>query len=141
MIDESGVGSESVVIGRGVPSRVGDRSVVIGATDDRGNTRIGGGTAIGYGSRADQSSVAIGAYACAGTDALLQLQELRDQLQASGERTGAEAADQLLAEIRTQEPNRRTVRRLWGEVKVAATTNEALLLVHEVAKALPLLAR
>jgi hypothetical protein len=138
---EPSVGNESVVVGCGVPARVGDRSVVIGATDERGNTRIGGGTAIGYGARADQTSAAIGAYAGAGAGVFLQLQELRDELQATGEGEGAEASTQLLTELQGPEPNVQTVRQLWGAVKVAATTNEALLLVHEVAKALPLLAR
>jgi hypothetical protein len=58
------VGTESVVIGE-VNRNVGDRSVVIGATDDRHNTRLQQG-AYGYGSCAGPGSLAAGAYAGAG---------------------------------------------------------------------------
>jgi hypothetical protein len=62
------VGKESVVYGN-VPTDldVGDQSVVVGATDAHGNVRIGGGTAVGHGSYADSTSVAIGKGAGAGS--------------------------------------------------------------------------
>lgn len=85
MTKRSHVGDESVVIGNDPPSNVGDRSVVVGATDAEGNTRIGGGgTAIGYRARADESSVAIGAHAGAGTGLITQLDALRARLDEAG---------------------------------------------------------
>jgi len=61
------VGTDSVVYGRVAPGlRVGDRSVVVGATDERGHTIIPGGTAVGYGAKADPTSVAIGSGAGGG---------------------------------------------------------------------------
>jgi hypothetical protein len=58
------VGTESVVIGE-VNRNVGDRSVVIGATDDQHNTRLQQGV-YGYGSCAGPGSLTVGAYAGAG---------------------------------------------------------------------------
>ncbi|MGB7100803.1 MAG: hypothetical protein WBD95_18830 [Xanthobacteraceae bacterium] len=59
------VGSDSVVIGN-VKHNVGDRSVAIGATDDRGNTILALPGAYGYGACAGPGSIAVGAYAGAG---------------------------------------------------------------------------
>ncbi len=58
------VGTGSTVYGNVPPgTRVGGRSVYVGATEANGSTRIGGGTAIGYGASADPTSIAIGAHA------------------------------------------------------------------------------
>ncbi len=62
------VGADSIVVG-GIPSdtKVGDRSVVIGSTDSRGNTILNqGSVAIGQGATAGPDSIAIGANANAG---------------------------------------------------------------------------
>lgn len=65
------VGSRSVVYGQVHPDiQVGDNSVVIGATDDRGNTIIRGapgGLAIGAGANAGPASISIGYMAGART--------------------------------------------------------------------------
>jgi hypothetical protein len=57
-------GKDSVVIGN-VPSniRVGEGSVVIGATDANGNTIINQPMAVGRGAKAGKNSIAIGAFA------------------------------------------------------------------------------
>ncbi len=59
------VGQDSVAIGR-VSGTVGDRSVVIGATDSNGNTVITQPMAIGHNAQAGPGSIAIGANARAG---------------------------------------------------------------------------
>lgn len=59
------VGQDSVAIGR-VTAPVGDRSVVIGATDSNGNTIITQPMAVGYNAQAGPGSIAIGANARAG---------------------------------------------------------------------------
>jgi hypothetical protein len=59
------VGSDSVVMGK-VTGKVGDRSVVIGATDDKGNTIINTPMAVGNNAQAGPNSIAIGAGADAG---------------------------------------------------------------------------
>lgn len=61
------VGADSVGMGLIPPgTKIGDRSVLVGATDSNGNTVIPGGTAVGYGAHADPTSVAIGAGAGGG---------------------------------------------------------------------------
>jgi hypothetical protein len=66
------VGEDSVVMGQ-VTGRVGHRSVVIGATDSKGNTIINQPMAVGYGAQADPTSIAIGAFARAGVSDSAQL--------------------------------------------------------------------
>ena len=63
------VGKESVVMGN-VPkdAKVGDGSVVIGATDANGNTIIDQPMAVGHGAEAGPGSIAIGAGAKAGLE-------------------------------------------------------------------------
>ena len=56
------VGNESVVIGN-VTGNVGDKSVVIGSTDDKGNTVLNTPMAVGSGAHTDGGSIAIGANA------------------------------------------------------------------------------
>jgi hypothetical protein len=61
------VGTDSVGMGLIPPgTKIGDRSVLVGATDSNGNTIIPGGTAVGYGAHADPTSVAIGSNAGGG---------------------------------------------------------------------------
>ena len=61
------VGNDSVVMGQVSPNaRIGDRSVVIGATDTHGNTILTQPMAVGTGACAGPRSIAIGAYAGAG---------------------------------------------------------------------------
>ena len=61
------VGKDSVVMGNVSPdSSVGDRSVVVGATDERGNTILNKPMAVGHGAKAGPDSIAIGAQASAG---------------------------------------------------------------------------
>ncbi len=77
MSNEIKTGKDTVVIGN-VSGEVGDGSVVIGATDERGNTIINQPMAVGRGAKAGPGSTAIGAGAAAGTD----LFHLIDQLKA-----------------------------------------------------------
>jgi hypothetical protein len=135
---ERSVGDESVVIGTGVPDRVGDRSVVIGATDDRGNTIIRGGTAAGYNARADSTSVAVGAHAGAGGDVMAQLRQLQELLERDGHADGAAAAAQLALEVQTPAPDRSRAARLWTAITVFTTGGEALMLTQGIARALGL---
>ncbi len=61
------VGDESVVVGRVAPNtRVGNRSTIVGATDDRGRTILNTPMAIGRGAYAGPGSIAIGTGAGAG---------------------------------------------------------------------------
>lgn len=63
--DESEMGDYNTFYGNvKPPKRIGHGNTIVGPTDDRGNTIIGGGTSVGYGAgRADPTSVFIGAFA------------------------------------------------------------------------------
>lgn len=63
--DVTRVGSDSVVMDRVDPGAIiGPRSVVVGPTDERGNTIFDrGGMAVGYNARADSTGIAVGAKA------------------------------------------------------------------------------
>lgn len=133
--DPEYVGDDSVVIGTGVPRHVGNRSVVIGATDARGNTRLEGGTALGYNAHADSTSVAAGAHAGAG-GIIAQLTQLQALLLTVGEFEPAEATADLLQELQAPNPDPSRIKRLWGRVETVAsagaTASGVLVLVHQL---------
>jgi hypothetical protein len=61
------VGKNSVVMGHVPPNlEVGEGCVIIGATDERGNTIIDKPMAVGHGAQAGLGSIAIGAFSGAG---------------------------------------------------------------------------
>jgi hypothetical protein len=155
--DEGAARDENVVIGPS-PGRIGSGNVFIRAGDggdvrigegtavppgsqlrggDGGGIHIGGGVAIGAGARADPTSVAIGAGAMAGQQLTLEaaLEQLRELLKAAGRTKEASLASDLGAEVnRPMTPERaKRIKQLWRAVSVAATTNEAIALVHSIA--------
>lgn len=70
MVEKRGklsVGVDFGVIGR-VSGEVGDGSVVIGATDDRGNVVLSQSMVIGRNARAVPGSIAVGANASTGSE-------------------------------------------------------------------------
>ena len=64
-VNELEVGEDSVVIGN-VKGKVGSGSVVIGATDNKGNVILNQSMAVGRNAKAGKNSIAIGANAGAG---------------------------------------------------------------------------
>jgi hypothetical protein len=54
------IGKDSVVMGN-VSGKIGDRSVVVGATDSHGNTILNKPMAVGHNAHAGPNSIAIGA--------------------------------------------------------------------------------
>jgi hypothetical protein len=125
------IGKDSVVIGN-VHGNVGDRSVVIGATDARGNTILNQPMAVGYRASAGPGSIAIGAYANAGADFQNALRELAD-LVASGNDVKLSADFQKFrAEISAPTPDRGRVMIVWGLIKSAAAINGALALIGRI---------
>jgi hypothetical protein len=92
------VGQESVVVGY-VEGKIGDRCVVIGPTDNKGNTILNRDTAIGNRAYAGPGSVAVGHEAGAAgspfaqlTSELAQLQNMMRQLPDSAAHQDAIAA-------------------------------------------------
>ena len=69
------VGKDAVVLGN-VSGDFGDGSVVIGATDERGNVILNQPMAVGRCAHAGPGSIAIGAFAGAGSTSMLAVSEL-----------------------------------------------------------------
>jgi hypothetical protein len=75
-VDKLEVGEDSVVMGNVPPNtKVGNGSVIIGPTDNRGNTIINTPMAVGRGAKAGPGSIAIGANAGAGLNQDLPAQK------------------------------------------------------------------
>jgi hypothetical protein len=130
---ESSMGSDNVFIGR-VPHRSGSGNVVIDATDAFGHTILNrGGTAVGRGATADESSIAIGAYAMAGRGLLPRLQELEEMFRQAGDMQTAQATLDLIAELELPERDAGIVKRLWEMIERAATASEVVMLVSNTA--------
>jgi hypothetical protein len=134
------IGNENTYVGAGPAPSMGDGNTIYTLTDPNGNVLINkGGTAIGAGAQADNTSVAIGARALSGDLPLLA--ELFAQLRQVFDNAGATEAAQdvvdLAEETQAQAPDERKVSELWTTIKAAATTNEAITLVTRIT---PLLA-
>ena len=119
------VGKDSVVIGN-IPSdsHVGDGSVVIGATDSRGNTIINQPMAVGRGAQAGPGSIAIGAFAGAGVTQQQSLVDLQNALQQFAELVVAQNNKALVQEfeklksaLQDPTPNQSAVLTAWEGVK------------------------
>jgi hypothetical protein len=123
------IGDDNTIIGN-VPSRsMGSRNVIVGSTDDKGNVRLGGGTAMGYGARADPTSVAVGSGAMAGAPALVPL--LRE-FGAKGPPEATDIADDLIAQVEAQQPNGGRIERLWSGLKALGTSEELIALAARI---------
>jgi hypothetical protein len=133
MVNKSKIGKDSVVMGR-VPAdiEVGDRSVVIGATDSNGNTILNQTMAVGHGAQAGQNSIAIGAGASAGSDIFHLIQQLRSVPEVQSDTTLITTIDNLTNELQKQEPNAGTVHALWSVVQSSATVGGAIGFVQAI---------
>jgi hypothetical protein len=129
--DKHEMGDDNTVLGP-IPHRMGSRNTIVHDADAHGNViHNKGGTAIGYGARADSTSVAIGVGAMGGD--LPQLSALLTQLQqVVGDIDTKRAVAEVTAEIQSPSRDDSKIRRLWGAVKVAATGNEAVTLVGRI---------
>jgi hypothetical protein len=123
------VGNESVVMGN-VQHNVGDRSVVIGATDQFGNTILNTPMSIGYKANGGKNGIAIGAYAGNGEMAIL------DQLVAIVENSGdiklRESFNEICIEIKMPQKDKLKIKQLWENVKNADALNGCIDLVQKV---------
>lgn len=134
------VGKDSVVIGNVPPdSHVGNGSVVIGATDSRGNTIINQPMAVGRGAQAGPSSIAIGAFAGAGVAQQQSLVDLQSALQqfaefvvAQNNKALAQQFEKLKSELQSPTPNQSAVLTAWEGVKALATVDSAHNLLAKI---------
>jgi len=128
-------GKDSVVIGD-VNGEVGDGSVVIGATDERGNTIINQPMAVGRGAKAGPGSIAIGAGASAGSNLFHLLDQLKAIPEVQTDQTLLATIGALETELQKQEPETGTIRSLWSVIQASATVSGAISLVQQIGKIL-----
>ena len=138
------IGKDSVVIGNvGSTRQIGERCVVIGATDANGNTIINTPMAVGYGAKAGPGSIAIGAFAGAGSVDLSFPERMQAEMLAvtavAQQQQNAEvlaALQQIADELRKQEPEAGIVHRAWAGVQGLADMEGAHGLLTKAAAAL-----
>ncbi len=129
------VGSDSVIMGR-VSGRVGNRSVVIGATDDRGNVILNQSMAVGYNAHAGPGSIAIGANANAGSELPAILSQIQAIIRERKDRPLQLTFDRFVVELQRKEPERTSIRPLWTAIQTSATLAGASDFVGRASKLL-----
>lgn len=119
------VGTDSVVIGN-VSGTVGNGSVVIGPTDERGNVILNQPMAVGRNAHAGPDSIAIGAGATAGSDLASILGELRRIVEAGHDQNVRVSFNDLCIELGKPQKDRISIGKLWEVVKTFAAANGAI---------------
>jgi hypothetical protein len=125
------VGKDAVVIGD-ISGDVGDGSVVIGATDSRGNVILNQTMAVGRDAHAGSGSIAIGAGAGAGSDIVHAFHKIGKIIQASGDTGLLNDFTDLCHELNKHEKDKSRIRMLWDTIKAAAVLNGAIDFVSKV---------
>ncbi len=134
------IGKDSVVYGK-APSdlNVGDRSVVVGATDSRGNTILNAPMAVGYAAKAGPCSIAIGAYAGSGAHAIEFPGGLQKALSGlvkhamQGKNEELISSSKVLAsDMNQQQPKAGAILKAWQGVQALATIDGATSLFTSV---------
>ncbi len=124
-------GKDTVVIGN-VSGDVGDGSVVIGATDERGNTIINQPMAVGRGASAGPGSIAIGAGASAGSNIFHLINQLNEIPEVQTDQTLLATIGVLETELQKDEPQAGTVHSLWSVIQASASVSGAASLVQQI---------
>ena len=130
-------GKDTVVIGN-VSGSVGDGSVVIGATDERGNTIINQPMAVGRGATAGPGSIAIGAGASSGSNIFHLINQLKENPEVQTDQTLLATIGALENELQKDEPQAGTVQSLWSVVQASASVSGAFSLVQQIGAMLSL---
>lgn len=123
------IGEDSVVIGN-VTGNVGNRSVIIGATDSNGNTIINQPMAVGYNAKAGPGSIAIGANAGAGSDIFFLLNNL--EFFAQKEVNSLSEIRDLIQELKIPIKNKSKIQNLWKTINDFKWTAEAFILIKQI---------
>ncbi|MCH8839195.1 MAG: hypothetical protein IH831_00675 [Planctomycetes bacterium] len=132
------VGHFSVVMGN-VTGNVGNGSVVIGPTDDRGNTIINTPMAVGRGASAGPGSIAIGAGAHAGVSPQLvelvnQVNQLSDIVEKTEDDATATEFNKLITALEGENgrPDILKVSTIMQQLRSMATLAGAISLVDRI---------
>lgn len=126
------VGKDSVVIGN-VSGNVGDGSVVIGPTDNRGNTVLNQPMAVGRNAQAGPGSIAIGAGAGAGSDIAMLFHELGKVIESVNDPSLAQTFVDLCSELNKQQKDKTKISRLWGTIEKSAALGGFVNLITQAA--------
>lgn len=135
MSNQIKTGKDSVVIGD-VTGTVGDGSVVIGPTDERGNTIITQPMAVGRGAKAGPGSIAIGAGASADSNLFHLLDQLKSIPEIQTDTTLLATIDTFSTELQMDEPQQNTIQSLWTVIKASATMGGAIGLIEQISEVL-----
>ncbi len=131
------IGKHSVVIGN-VPSNsdIGEGSVVIGATDTRGNTILNQPMAVGFGAKANSNSIAIGAFSGSGVRVPTFPEYMKNEMVELLRFAAQQRNDELIAaiqklsnELKPDKPTASLVLKAWEGVEALATIDGAQNLV------------
>lgn len=126
------IGEDSVVIGNVPYQNVGNRSVVIGPTDSNGNTILNGTMAIGYSASAGENSIAIGAYAGAGSDFFHLLENLEYSVEKNGGENEKELIKELKKELKSTHPDKVFLEKIWKKLNDFKWTVETVMLIQQI---------
>jgi hypothetical protein len=136
------VGIDSVVIGN-VSGDVGNGSVVIGPTDNRGNTIINTPMAVGRGAFAGPGSISIGAGAGAGAGASLPflVNQLSDVVALTNDPQIVGSFNELVAELAGENgsPDKSKAQSILDNLRTLATLNSVWTLIDRIKDILPLM--
>lgn len=137
------IGKDSVVIGNVDAREIGERCVVIGATDANGNTIINTPMAVGYGAKAGPGSIAIGNFAGAGPVELHFPPAIQADMGALVETAQQHQHAEVLAalqciaeELRKPLPQPSLIHRAWAGVQALADIEGATSLLTKGTAAL-----
>jgi hypothetical protein len=135
------IGKDSVVMGN-VPSNLeaGEGCVIIGATDERGNTSFTQTMAVGRNAQAGPDSIAIGAGAGAnaggGINLVAALHELSTFAQQSNNQQALSELTKILSELNKQQPDKSFILKSWDAVKALGSINGAHALLSKISIAI-----
>ncbi len=133
------VGKDSVVIGN-VSGNVGDGSVVVDPTDDRGNVILNQSMAVGRNAFAGPDSIAIGAGAGAGSGAQLTnlINKLSDIVGQTGDSEIIDKFNELFAELIGENgtPNKEKSLSIISWLKGAAVLSGSIALIKQIGSAI-----
>lgn len=133
------VGKDSVVIGD-VSGNVGDGSVVVGPTDDRGNVILNQPMAVGRNAFAGPGSIAIGAGAGAGAGAQLSnlINKLSDVVGQTGDSEIIDKFNELIAELTGENgtPSKEKSLSIISWLKGAAVLSRSIALIEQIGNAI-----
>jgi hypothetical protein len=128
------IGDDNTYVGPGPLPSMGSGNTIWTAADARGNTVIPGGTAVGVDTRADSTSVAVGARAQGGDlpQLLALLAQLQQVFRQVGDAETEQAIEVLSADVQAPSPDRGKIRKVWNGIQGAATMSGAAGLVEQI---------